>query len=79
MISSTAAAAFALLSVEGYAAEKYRQTQQGQAEARRAKQEGTLIYKHLREGILRPGVLGGVVGLGKWTIGSQRTVLSGIQ
>ncbi|KAG6897402.1 hypothetical protein C0992_001908 [Termitomyces sp. T32_za158] len=63
VISSTVAAAFALLSVEGFAAEKYRQTPQGQAEARRARQEGALIYKHLREGILRPGVLGGIVGL----------------
>ncbi|KAG6868927.1 hypothetical protein C0993_007701 [Termitomyces sp. T159_Od127] len=63
VISSTVAAAFALLSVEGYAAEKYRQTPQGQAEARRAKREGALIYKNLKEGILRPGVLGGLAGL----------------
>ncbi|KIK67009.1 hypothetical protein GYMLUDRAFT_238360 [Collybiopsis luxurians FD-317 M1] len=62
-IASTAAATFAILSAEGYAAEKYAQTPQGQAEARRAKKEGTLIYKHARESLLRPGVLGGLVGL----------------
>ncbi|KAF8070238.1 hypothetical protein FPV67DRAFT_1486715 [Lyophyllum atratum] len=63
VISSAVAATIALLSVEGYAAEKYRKSPRGQAEARRAKEEGTLIYKHLREQILRPGVLGGLVGL----------------
>lgn len=57
--------ALALLTAEGYAAEKYRQTPRGQAEEQRAKEEGTLIYKHLREVILRPGVLGGLVGLCK--------------
>ncbi|KAF5385794.1 hypothetical protein D9615_002454 [Tricholomella constricta] len=63
VVSSTVAATVALLSAEGYAAEKYRQTARGQAEERRSKEEGTLIYKHLREQILRPGVLGGIVGL----------------
>ncbi|GLB37165.1 hypothetical protein LshimejAT787_0402160 [Lyophyllum shimeji] len=63
VISSTVAAALALLSLEGYAAEKYRKTPRGQAEARRAKEEGTLVYKHLREQVLRPGFLGGLVGL----------------
>ncbi|KAH0589375.1 hypothetical protein H2248_005133 [Termitomyces sp. 'cryptogamus'] len=63
VVSSTVAAAFALLSVEGYAAEKYRKTLRGQAEERRAKEEGTLIYRHIREQILRPGVLGGIFGL----------------
>jgi len=63
VIASTAAAALAILGVEGFAAEKYHETPQGREEARRAKQEGTLIYKHLRENILRPGVLGGLIGL----------------
>ena len=44
-IASTAAAALAILGVEGFAAEKYHKTPQGQEEARRAKEEGTLIYK----------------------------------
>lgn len=79
-IASTAAAALAILGVEGFAAEKYHQTPQGQEEARLAKKEGTIIYKvsilaiglsilipfkHLRENVLRPGVLGGFLGLGK--------------
>ncbi|KII92291.1 hypothetical protein PLICRDRAFT_467215 [Plicaturopsis crispa FD-325 SS-3] len=63
VISSTIAGALALLSVEGYAAEKYAQTPRGHAEAQRAKKEGSLIYKHLHEQVLRPGVLGGLVGL----------------
>lgn len=64
-LSSAAAAAFTLLSVEGYAAEKYRQTPAGQEEERRARKEGALIYRHARENLLRPGVLGGLVGVCK--------------
>lgn len=63
-ISATAAATLALLSAEGYAAEKYHETPRGQAELKRAKQEGTLLYRHVQEIVLRPGVLGGLVGLG---------------
>ncbi|KAF4598330.1 hypothetical protein AB1N83_001979 [Pleurotus pulmonarius] len=62
-LTTVIGSALALLTVEGYAAEKYRQTPRGQAEEQRAKDEGTLIYKHVREVILRPGVLGGLVGL----------------
>lgn len=69
VLSATAAATLALLSVEGYGAEKYSQTARGQAEARRAKEEGSLIYRHLQEAILRPGVLGGLVGLCELSIG----------
>lgn len=63
-LSSVAAAAIVLFSVEGYAAEKYRQTPRGQAEERKAKKEGALIFRHLHEQIMRPGVLGGIVGIG---------------
>lgn len=66
VISSVVAGTIALLSVEGFAAEKYRQTPSGREEERRAKEEGTLIYKHVREIVLRPGVLGGLVGLSKY-------------
>jgi len=62
-IASTVAGALTLFSLEGYAAEKYRETPRGQAEERRAKQEGAIIYRHAREIVLRPGVLGGLVGL----------------
>ncbi|KAF7965385.1 hypothetical protein HWV62_44081 [Athelia sp. TMB] len=63
IIGSTVAGALALLSVEGFAAEKYRQTPAGQDEERRAKEEGAVIYRHAREVVFRPGVLGGLVGL----------------
>jgi hypothetical protein len=66
IVSSTVAATATLLSLEGYAAEKYRNTPQGQEEERRAKAEGALIYKHACEHILRPGVLGGLVGAGEF-------------
>ncbi|KAF9264204.1 hypothetical protein L218DRAFT_926526 [Marasmius fiardii PR-910] len=62
-ISSTIAGAFAILTAEGYAAEKYRETPAGREEERRAREEGAVIYRQLREHILRPGVLGGLVGL----------------
>ncbi|KAK0225794.1 hypothetical protein IW262DRAFT_1457055 [Armillaria fumosa] len=62
-ISATVAASIAFLSVEGFAAEKYSKTPKGQEEARHAKEEGSLIYRHLREQILRPGVLGGLLGI----------------
>lgn len=64
IIGSTIAGTLALVSVEGYAAEKFRQTPRGQDEECRAKEEGALIYRHAREIILRPGVLGGLLGLG---------------
>ncbi|KAJ7497183.1 hypothetical protein FB451DRAFT_1210419 [Mycena latifolia] len=63
VISSTVAATLALLSVEGYAAEAYRKTAAGEEEERRAKQEGALLYRHAREQIMRPGTLGGLVGI----------------
>ncbi|KAG1895563.1 uncharacterized protein F5891DRAFT_1058061 [Suillus fuscotomentosus] len=62
-ISSAAAGALLLIGTEGYAAQKYRQTPIGRQEERRAREEGTLIYKQLREHVFRPGVLGGLVGL----------------
>lgn len=62
-ISSAAAGVLLLIGTEGYAAEKYRQTPIGRQEERRAREEGTLIYKQLREYVFRPGVLGGLVGL----------------
>ena len=64
VLSTTAAATFALLGLEGYGAAWYANTPKGQAEAKKAKEEGTLVYRHAREQILRPGVLGGLLGLG---------------
>lgn len=62
-ISSAAAGALLLIGTEGCAAEKYRQTPIGRQEERCAREEGTIIYKQLREHVFRPGVLGGFVGL----------------
>ncbi|KAJ6557191.1 hypothetical protein B0H10DRAFT_2121020 [Mycena sp. CBHHK59/15] len=63
VISSTVAATLAILSAEGYAAEAYRNTAAGQEEERRAKEEGAVLYRQAREHILRPGTLGGLVGV----------------
>lgn len=60
---SATAAALTILGAEGYAAEKYRETPAGREEERRAKEEGTALYRTCREHILRPGVLGGLVGV----------------
>ncbi|KAH9839564.1 uncharacterized protein C8Q71DRAFT_750069 [Rhodofomes roseus] len=62
-IGSAAAATLLLLTGEGYAAEKYRQTPRGQAEEERAKKEGAALYRCAKEHILRPGTLGGLVGV----------------
>lgn len=63
-LSSTIAGTIALFSAEGYAAEKYRETPRGRQEERKAREEGAAIYRHLHTQIMRPGVLGGLVGLG---------------
>ncbi|TFK54398.1 hypothetical protein OE88DRAFT_1733065 [Heliocybe sulcata] len=63
VLSSTVAGAVALLGLQGWGAETYRRTPKGQEEERKARAEGAVIYRHLRENILRPGVLGGIVGL----------------
>jgi hypothetical protein len=63
-ISSAVATSIALLSVEGYIAEAYRKTSRGKEEDKRARKEGALIYRHLHEQIMRPQVLGGLVGIG---------------
>ncbi|KZT28921.1 hypothetical protein NEOLEDRAFT_1057143 [Neolentinus lepideus HHB14362 ss-1] len=63
VISSTVAATLALLGLEGYGAEAYRKTPRGQEEERKARAEGAVIFRHLKEAVLRPGVLSGVVGI----------------
>jgi len=67
-ISLTIATSLALVSAEGFAAEKYRQTAQGQEEERKARKEGALIFRHLHDQIMRPGVLGGLLGLMNATV-----------
>lgn len=57
------ASLLALFGLEGFAAQRYAQTPNGQLEAQRAKEEGSALYRHSKEVVLRPGVLGGLVGL----------------
>jgi len=64
-ISSAVAASLGLLTLEGYAAEQYRKTPRGQEEERRAKREGAIIFQKVHEHVMRPDVLGGIVGLGE--------------
>lgn len=61
-LASTTAGILTLFGAEGYAAERYRETPAGQREEKRAKQEGAALYRVAHEQILRPGVLGGLVG-----------------
>ncbi len=60
-ILQAAAATVGLLFVEGYAAEKYHRAPRGNEGVRRSEKEGTM--NNMREIALRPGVLGGLVGL----------------
>ncbi|PCH43694.1 hypothetical protein WOLCODRAFT_26122 [Wolfiporia cocos MD-104 SS10] len=62
-LASAAATALVVLGGESYAAEKYRETPRGRAEEERARSEGAALYRHARECILRPGVLGGLLGV----------------
>ena len=65
LLATGAAVALGLFGVEGYAAEKYLETPAGREEERKAREEGALLYRKAREIVLRPGVLGGMVGLCK--------------
>jgi len=68
VLASTAAATFALLSAEAFGVEQYRQTPRGREEERRAREEGSLLYQHAREVILRPKVLGGLLAWGEYLL-----------
>jgi hypothetical protein len=46
-------------------AERYLDTPEGRAEAERARQEGSRVWLHTKETVLRPGVAGGLVGAGE--------------
>ncbi|KAG9010365.1 hypothetical protein FRB93_004204 [Tulasnella sp. JGI-2019a] len=60
-LSASAIAAVTLLGAEGYVADNYRKTPRGQAEERRAREEGSYYYQKTKNIVLRPGVLGGIV------------------
>lgn len=63
VLSTLAVSSAAILGLEGFAADRYAKTPRGQAEAKRAKKEGAAVYRHTREVVMRPGVLGGIVGV----------------
>ncbi|KAF8607997.1 hypothetical protein BDV93DRAFT_536730 [Ceratobasidium sp. AG-I] len=62
-LGTVAATAAVLLGAEGALAEAYVQTEAGKKEKARAKKEGAAVYRRTREVVLRPGVLGGLVGV----------------
>lgn len=62
-LSTSLISLLALFSGEGYYAEAYRKTDAGKREEARAKQEGAALYNHAKRVVLRPGVLGGLVGV----------------
>lgn len=62
-LTTTSVGFLALFGLEGYAAERYVQTPEGRAEREKAKKEGAAVMRHTKEIVLRPGVLGGLVGV----------------
>ena len=61
-LSTLAISTLSILGLESFAAERYVRTPEGKEEAKRAKAEGAAVYRHTKEVVLRPGVLGGIVG-----------------
>lgn len=64
VVGGTLAGALVLFGAEGWLAEAYAQTENGQREAQRAREEGSAVWRHTREVVLRPGVLSGLLGIG---------------
>jgi len=62
-ITTSALSALAIFGAEGYFADAYSKTDAGQREAAKAREEGGALYSQAKQIILRPGVLGGVVGV----------------
>ncbi|WVQ95632.1 hypothetical protein IAU59_002730 [Kwoniella sp. CBS 9459] len=62
IVGGAVAGTLALFGAEGYVAESYLQTPEGQQEAERAKAEGSKFYLQAKEVILRPQVAGGLAG-----------------
>jgi hypothetical protein len=62
IVAASVAGTLALFGAEGVLAERYLDTPEGRAEAERARQEGSRVWLHTKETVLRPGVAGGLVG-----------------
>lgn len=65
VVGGAIAGTLALFGAEGYLAESYLETEEGRAEAERAKREGSRLYLEAKRRILRPDVAGGIMGLGE--------------
>ncbi|KZV82764.1 hypothetical protein EXIGLDRAFT_778226 [Exidia glandulosa HHB12029] len=63
IVGGTLAGALVLFGAEGWLAEAYAQTDAGKAEAQRAKEEGSAAWRHTKQVVLRPGVMGGLLGV----------------
>lgn len=62
-LTTTAISTLALLGGESYYADAYRKTSAGRREEARAREEGAALYNQAKTVVLRPGVLGGIVGV----------------
>jgi len=62
-LATAGVSALVLLGAEGLVADAYRNTDAGRAEEKKAREEGALWYKKTKDVVLRPGVLGGLVGV----------------
>lgn len=62
-LTTSAVSALAIFGAEGWYADAYRKTESGQREERKAREEGGALYNHAKQVVLRPGVLGGLVGV----------------
>lgn len=65
-LAISAVSAIGLLGAQSAYASRVAQTPEGRRDAERAKREGSVVYRQLREAMFRPGVpaaLGAVVGL----------------
>jgi len=63
-ITSAVAAATAIIAVEGVASVRFCPTPQGREQQKKMKKQGATVMHHLHEQIMRPGILGGMIGLG---------------
>lgn len=65
VLGGSAVTALVILGGEGALADAYLQTEEGQAEKARVQKEGSALYRHTKEVVLRPGVFGGILGVCK--------------
>lgn len=78
IIGGAAAGTLLLFGAEGAMAESYLQTPEGQREKKRVEEEGSALYRHTKEIVLRPGVFGGLLGLGQSGFGLEYNQISRI-